>query len=71
MEKMVYMVTTGSVARVLYNKKQAFQMAKLTGNTAQVYRLSYGYYRDCGLVMDEPTFRIVGERIIEKGEVTV
>jgi hypothetical protein len=47
-----------------YNKKQAAKWLGLFGG--RVYRISYGYLKDCHFVMDAPTVKVVGELIMGK-----
>ncbi len=49
-----------------YSRDVANQFHGLNGGT--IHRLSYGYFKDCGKVMDGPTIRAVGE-IIAPGTV--
>jgi len=58
MKKQVYLITKNGRGYTTYQKKEAISIAKK--ETAAIYRLSYAYYKDCGFVMDIPTFKIVG-----------
>ena len=44
-----------------YSRKVATHRLSVYGGS--IYRLSYGYFKDCGHVMDAPTFRVVSDRI--------
>lgn len=64
--KYVYMneftLSDGKPAHSLwYSRREAISAMRLGGG--RVYRLSYGYFKDCHFCMDAPTFRVVGEDI--------
>jgi hypothetical protein len=59
--KYVYLHSVGSQHVLAYSKKNVMTWHRNLGGT--VYRLSYGYFKDCHFHMDAPTFRVVGERI--------
>lgn len=71
--KYVYLATfsTGckDAGALTYSRKTAFGWAKQSGQPGRhtvsgIFRLSYGYYKDCRFCMDIPTFRVVGEKIL-------
>ena len=57
MEKQVYCVLVNGKPVITFNKREAHKMGD------NVRALSYGYYKDCGFVMDYPTFYAVSHAI--------
>jgi len=59
--KKVYLISKNGKGYTTCDKNEAIHCAQ--NNGANVYSLSYGYYKDCHFTMDIPTFTAVGQII--------